>query len=221
MLKRTLDSFRRHGAAGFFDVHLGARFRRYVFNSRPCTLIHVFVDDYPFRYLRKRSFCDVVKITSPEQLDRYQAPEIDKKRSFMNRWIGRGDHFFLGVKDGEPVGFIDLSMVRFHDREGLVVEVFPERGECKVRDIQVFPKFRRTVAVGLLHDVAIEYAKEHGFTRVVGAIYMEKEPALKASKRIGFREYERQQCYRLFHWFYWHRKVWRAPTPEHDREMTW
>ena len=119
--------------------------------------------------------------------------------------------------------------VDFRDGEGLYMPIGP--GEAKMRDIQVFEAYRRTPALGVLHDVAVEMAAERGIHTIYGAVAMGKKvenaktrgghKALRSSKHLGYAEVRRTICYRALRFFSWWRDPWTAASVDDAREMVW
>jgi len=213
-------------------VRLGSkivpRWRRNVFARKLVSIFALQIADYHWKYKRRRGFCEVEEIDL-EALAACRDENIEPLRANLEKWVGRGDLLFFAIKDGVVLGLIDLMRVDFRDREGLYMPI--GEGEAKMRDIQVFPAYRRTPALGVIHEVALETAIERGIHTIYGAVAMGKKvenektrgghKALRSSKHLGYKEVRRTVCYRLFRVFSWWRDQWVAPSLDEAREMKW
>jgi GNAT superfamily N-acetyltransferase len=203
---------KRDGAAAALQK-ASARLRKAVYSRKMVSIIVMDVADFRPRYRRRRQFCDVV-LVSRADLDRYTGAFLEHWRPELEQWLAEGDRCFLAVKGQEVVGLADLMFHAFQDQEGLRLEV--GEGECKVREIIVAPAFRHTPVIVLLHEATLQYAREIGLRRVVGAISFWSdrpiggERALRNATHAGYRETRRLKCTRLFSRFAWAREVWRA-----------
>jgi len=187
-----------------------ARLRKAILSHKTVSIISIDLADFSPHYLKRRKFCDVVPV-SREDLERVRSPYFEDYRQMAYGWLDRGDRCFMAVKDGEPVGLIDVMFVSFADKEGLRVEV--GEGECKIADVVVFPPYRQTSAVAVLNETALVYAQQIGMRRVLGAISFWDDrdlggrPALRAALHLGYREIRRVKCVRFLSRFAWARDV--------------
>lgn len=206
---RALTFLKREGP-GAFVTKAATRLRKAIISQKTVSIIAVDLADFSPHYLKRRKFCDVVPV-SREDLERISSPYFEKYRSMSYEWLSRGDRCFMALKDGEPVGLIDVMFVSFADNEGLRVEV--GEGECKICEVVVFPPYRRTAAVGVLNETALVYAQQLGLRRVLGAIsfWADRDnggkPALRAALHLGYREVRRVRCVRLLSRFVWSRDM--------------
>lgn len=206
---RAWTVLRREGP-GAFVTKAATRLRKAIVSHKTVSIIALDLADFSPHYLKRRKFCDVIAV-SREDLERVRSPYFEEYRQMAYDWLSRGDRCFMGIKDGDPVGLIDVMFISFADKEGLRVEV--GEGECKICDVVVFPPYRQTSAVGVLNETALVYAQQLGMRRVLGAISFWDDrdiggrPALRAALHLGYREIRRVKCVRFLSRFSWSRDL--------------
>lgn len=206
---RVWTALRRDGP-GPFVTKAATRLRKAIVSRKTVSIIALDLANFSPHYLKRRRFCDVVAVSRAD-LERVSSPHFEEYRQMAYEWLSRGDRCFMAVKDGDPVGLIDVMFVSFADKEGLRVEV--GEGECKICDVVVFPPYRRTAAVAILNETALAYVQQLGLRRVLGAISFWDDraiggrPALRAALHLGYREIRRVKCVRFLSRFAWSRDL--------------
>lgn len=187
--------------------------RKRIYSQKMVSIVVFDVADFRPRFRKRAQFCEIIPVSRAD-LDRHTGSFLDEYREEMKRWLAEGDKCFFAVKGGEVVGLAALMFVTFQDAEGLRLEV--GEGECKMREIVVSPAFRHTPVIVLLHEATLQFARDTGLQRILGAVSFWNdrpiggERALRNATHAGYRETRRLRCTRLFSRFAWARVVWRA-----------
>lgn len=217
------------GWFGYLIWALNERWKRYVFLSKEVSVFALAVDGYPFRYERRRSYCEVTRLT-PESLDDHAGDSnLRPILHDVRTWVERGDECWIATRDGRVHALIDLQRFTYRDDEGLKIAIADD--ECKVLEILLFEEFRRTPSLGVLHDAVIRRVAELGIRTVYGAVAVGcrhesastrgGQKALRAAAHFGYREIRRSRCHRLFGRFTGARDLWRAASLDDARKLSW